>query len=349
MRLLQNLHDPTLPQSVQILSAKLFPQLVQNIYQKGTDVNVPDFDTNRSFAHRIIYVILEAFVNKFGALEREMPLLKRRQLSDEQARSNASSNNSSGGGGEEAKEALALTDYRHMLKVLVNGLKPIVWHLVQLSQKSLPSLEERALYSRMLRSGLSCCDALLGVTEKEEKEILDQFASVFTLLETGNVFRDVIRSNLEFLFRCSNAATVAVAQHFLTKAATVARCFGEILLEFMLPRLPRLGQGDDKPMAEMLVKLFKVRAFLERVGLKSFSHGVCTCSSSLALSRCLRRMSRFWPRTWLRSLRFPSSKPSSASIRPTTLCLSRDCSAPSQAASTNSFTWSCCLCSVACW
>lgn len=133
------------------------------------------------------------------------------------------------------------------------------------------------------------------------KEILDQFGAVFAMLE-NNLFRDVVRSNIEFIFNKVHAsssnqnfviiittsnfflslssslsfvlvlvmtylltstkivqtpATIAMAQQFLTRTPVVARCFGEILLEFLLPRIPTLATMD-KASAELVVKLFKL-------------------------------------------------------------------------------------------
>ena len=260
----QNVLDPTLTPNVQTMSAKLLLAVVTPLAQKGLDrmgaggnpalpsttipMSAPSADQNYPTARRSVVYILETFVNKFGALKREITRL--RELETSLASLSA--------GEKKTKETTKVNDgfqeSRNMLKALVMSLKPVVWNYVSLSQMFYP-VEERLSFCRLLRNGLRCCSILTSYPE--EKEILDQFAAIFAMLE-NNLFRDVIRSNIDFIFDkiVQTPATIALAQQFLSRTPVVARCFGEILLEFLLPRISTLGNGD-KTSAELIVKLFK--------------------------------------------------------------------------------------------
>ncbi len=263
----QNLHDPTLQLGIQTMAAKLLLNLVSPIAAKGGDRAVVPAQPEQKVARRAAVSILETFTNKFCSLKLEIPKFEKIVHASGTANASAAAlvpvlpSQGSSGDRKAQKEYGKLLEHqaecRGMLRALVVGLKPVIWSYVALSPPGMPyPMEERKSFSRLLRNGLRCFDLVIGA--QDEKELLDNFATVFTMLDS-NLFRDVIRSNMQFIFdRTVHApATVAMAQNFLTRVGPVARCFGEVLLEFMLPLLPQLATFE-KPSAELLVKLFKL-------------------------------------------------------------------------------------------
>lgn len=94
---------------------------------------------------------------------------------------------------------------------------------------------------------------------KEEKEILDHFAQVFTYIEARN-FQDVFGSRMPILFDyiVSTPAALTIPQHFLANT-NISKYFADILLTFLVSRLPDLAhtEGAEGERAQTLLRLFK--------------------------------------------------------------------------------------------
>jgi phosphatidylinositol kinase/protein kinase (PI-3 family) len=80
-------------------------------------------------------------------------------------------------------------------------------------------------------------------TSQEEKEILDVFAQIFTVLDVRS-FQDVFGLRMPELFQhiVENPAALAIPQHFLTNNI-ISKYFADILLNFLVGHLSELGSS----------------------------------------------------------------------------------------------------------
>ncbi|OAD77362.1 hypothetical protein PHYBLDRAFT_36397 [Phycomyces blakesleeanus NRRL 1555(-)] len=92
----------------------------------------------------------------------------------------------------------------------------------------------------------------LGTQIPNEKEILDLFSIVFTLLDPA-VFQEIFASQMEFFFNrmLINTTLLHIAQSFLFNEIT-SQGFVGILIRFLVDRIDRLGEEDMHYSAVML-------------------------------------------------------------------------------------------------
>jgi len=122
------------------------------------------------------------------------------------------------------------------------------------------SVEEGLIFTCLLRNGIKCFtiySAGPNPAPQEEKELLDHFAAVFTMVDP-KVFQDVFSLQMPFLFdnMLENQGMLTIPQHFLANPG-VSRIFADILLNFLIDRMRNLASGD-KTVAAVLVRLFKL-------------------------------------------------------------------------------------------
>jgi len=102
-----------------------------------------------------------------------------------------------------------------LFKTLVASLKTIVYMISNSQHQGVPpavfSPSEVQIFLNLLRDGVSCFDMyhlpkIEGTSDipqplnsKEDKEILDAFASILTNLDT-QTFQEIFNSNMQFLF-----------------------------------------------------------------------------------------------------------------------------------------------------
>eukprot|EP01114_Cavostelium_apophysatum_P014185 TRINITY_DN3613_c0_g1_i5.p1 TRINITY_DN3613_c0_g1~~TRINITY_DN3613_c0_g1_i5.p1 ORF type:complete len:3612 (+),score=1106.25 TRINITY_DN3613_c0_g1_i5:200-11035(+) len=240
----RNIHDSTLPFAIQTMSAKLLLNLVECIAKR----NEAD-----GKGRALLVRILDAFVNKFSSLKKQIPKLLSKQVKAHKGTDN-------------------IKDCRLLMKNLVLGLKNIVWGISSCTPNyrgfnanvaHLPktmSLEESLIFTRLLKNGLKCFTIYSSgpnASPTDEKEILDHFAAVFTMVDS-RVFQDVFSLQMNFLFQrtLENQTMLALPQHFLANPS-VSRVFADILLNFLIDRMNDLA-GTDKTPASVLLKLFKL-------------------------------------------------------------------------------------------
>ena len=128
-----------------------------------------------------------------------------------------------------------------LIRTLILGLKTVVWSASNLRTAQPPAAgqaesappaqlqvrkgltkEECLLISRLLKGALKCFpiySADPSSTPSEEKDMLDLFAQVFTVLEVRN-FQDIISVRMQTLFdhMAENQAMLTIPQHFLANA-----------------------------------------------------------------------------------------------------------------------------------
>lgn len=96
-----------------------------------------------------------------------------------------------------------------------------------------------------------------GSIPSDEKDLLDQFGYLFTLLDP-QIFQDVIASNMDFLIERTkdNLALVSIPQYFLAISG-ISRNFAAILARHLMERFEEVGSAN--PIAGAVVlRLFKL-------------------------------------------------------------------------------------------
>ena len=170
-----------------------------------------------------------------------------------------------GGGEGKGKNGSETKEVKQMLKTMILGVKTVVWSVSNSRMTVQPphpvsgavvggmhtlhkgmSEAECLLVARLLNSGLACF-AIYNqgpdTSPQEEKDVLDYFAGVFTVLDVRN-FTHVFLMQMEFLYArvLANNTMSTMLQHFLANS-TVSRAFADILLTFLVGRIDQLGKG----------------------------------------------------------------------------------------------------------
>ncbi|KAK9475364.1 uncharacterized protein V1510DRAFT_427714 [Dipodascopsis tothii] len=313
----RNLQDNTLAASFQTMSAKLLLNLVERI------MKLP----NKVEGRQLIIFILDAFVEKFAALNRnyrnalkhstesiekkaEDPqvLVIRQEEKGDKAVEKTPTPEPEDNDLDEMDLRLAMPiklhadptadlmkDGRYLFKNLLNGLKTIMFGLktcnppppsadinVQQWNETARGFnyEQICIFRKLFREGAAGFAYYASVKDKapteskgsypeslgsnvtigsskEEKELLETFATVFIHIDPA-AFHEVVGPELPRLFDAmfSNASLLHVPQFFLASEPTTSN-FAFILLQFLMDHLEEIGQGD--PMrANFLIRLFKL-------------------------------------------------------------------------------------------
>lgn len=98
---------------------------------------------------------------------------------------------------------------------------------------------------------------LIAPNTREEKDILETFATVFIHLDPA-AFQEIFDASLIDFYQqiVSNAVLLHIPQFFLTNDAT-SPSFAGLLLQFLVERLPDLGSADSLG-SSVLLRLFKM-------------------------------------------------------------------------------------------
>lgn len=179
----------------------------------------------------------------------------------------------------------SVADCRVLVKTLVCGVKTITWGIVSCkangpdfvdanvvqNKQFLP--KETLVYVRLVKYALEALDIytinvspngqavvrpamVQTVRTKEEKEVLEHFAGVFTMM-SPLTFKEIFATTIEFVVDCihKNYALQIVANTFLANPATSAT-FATIVVEYLLARLEEMGSNMDR--SNLYLKLFKL-------------------------------------------------------------------------------------------
>lgn len=141
----------------------------------------------------------------------------------------------------------SVKDVKSLLKTMVLGLKTVVWCVSNYRRPTTAAPEggatmteqELRLVNRFLRWGVPCFSIYRDCIDpgvEEEKEVLDQFAGVFTVLDPHN-FKDVFEGQIPSLFDeiLADSAMLTIPQHLLANA-NAASPFVELLLGYLVER-----------------------------------------------------------------------------------------------------------------
>ncbi|KAH3761988.1 transformation/transcription domain-associated protein [Pelomyxa schiedti] len=253
----RNIHDPTLSFSLQSMSAKLLLNLVEYISKCEAD--------GKAGPRALIIRIFDVFTNKFSTLKTQIPKLLKEPPSDDQ------------------QNLDVIKECRMLLKTLVLGLKNIIWGITSCTQPApnpatptspfaaqsslgayrVAQIEESKTYSTMLKSGIRSFIIFSrghGASPAEEKEILDHFAVVLTMVDP-RIFKDVFETHMPFLFDqiLKNQAILTIPQTFLLQGGfqKISPIFADILLNFLMSKLKCLAE-PEKLVSSVMVRLFKL-------------------------------------------------------------------------------------------
>ncbi|KAI8515281.1 hypothetical protein Bbelb_060940, partial [Branchiostoma belcheri] len=283
----KNVHDDLLPSSIQTMSCKLLLNLVECIKS----------DQDGGNGREILMRMLEVFVLKFHTIakfqlpgifakcknERELdlkaaaipppPTLGKSDKEKEEEKSKPA-------GGQ--FNNFSVSDCRSLVKTLVCGVKTITWGAQSCKTPGETSFgpskqfqpKETAIFSALVRHALCALDIYqINVTPsgqpyiraqnsqtvrmKEEKDVLEHFAGVFTMMNLLT-FKEIFSTTIEFMVEriYHNYALQIVANTFLANPSTSAT-FATILVDYLLDRLEEIGSANIE-RSNLYLKLFKL-------------------------------------------------------------------------------------------
>ncbi|XP_014681160.1 PREDICTED: transformation/transcription domain-associated protein-like [Priapulus caudatus] len=176
---------------------------------------------------------------------------------------------------------LSVPDCRSLVKTLVCGVKTITWGTASckgsndaafVQSKHFQS-KETLVFIRLVKYALASLDIYTinysasgqmslrtpqqqSVRSKEEKEVLEHFAGVFTMMNP-QTFREIFATTIQFTVEriYKNYTLQIVANSFLANPTTSAT-FATILVEYLLERLEDMGSSIEK--SNLYLKLFKL-------------------------------------------------------------------------------------------
>ncbi|XP_053495085.1 transformation/transcription domain-associated protein isoform X3 [Ictalurus furcatus] len=184
-------------------------------------------------------------------------------------------------GEKEDKQTFQVSDCRSLVKTLVCGVKTITWGITSCKAPGeaqfIPNKQlqpkETQIYIKLVKYAMQALDiyqvqiASNGQTYirvancqtvrmKEEKEVLEHFAGVFTMMNPLT-FKEIFQTTVPYMVEriSKNYALQIVANSFLANLSTSA-LFATILVEYLLERLPEMGSNVE--LSNLYLKLFKL-------------------------------------------------------------------------------------------
>ncbi|EJW76387.1 hypothetical protein WUBG_12704, partial [Wuchereria bancrofti] len=162
-----------------------------------------------------------------------------------------------------------------MIRVLVQACKHAVHALkdTHATNHAISPDHEAKIIEQLFRYGLRCLDIYVicpmssqvpstqqrfsnGVRTKEEKEVLELFGSIFTLLNPS-IFKEIISKRIDYFIErlASNYGLQIICSSLLVNSLTSAN-FGDILIRFLMKKLPDLAECSERSF--LWLKLFKI-------------------------------------------------------------------------------------------
>ncbi|XP_039632326.1 transformation/transcription domain-associated protein [Polypterus senegalus] len=182
---------------------------------------------------------------------------------------------------KEDKQTFQVSDCRSLVKTLVCGVKTITWGITSCKAPGeaqfIPNKQlqpkETQIYIKLVKYAMQALDIyqvqIAGngqtyirvancqtVRMKEEKEVLEHFAGVFTMMNPLT-FKEIFQTTVPYMVEriSKNYALQIVANSFLANPSTSA-LFATILVEYLLERLPEMGSNIE--LSNLYLKLFKL-------------------------------------------------------------------------------------------
>ena len=352
----KNIHDETLPTSIQTMSCKLLLNLVDCIRNYNHDESI-----DPAVTRDLLVRMLQVFVDKFKTIAQlQVPYLKLKHAEKESTSasspgtaSNASNTPNSSkptpmetnqdvkqedtkdsklngndadlkekekdmlqklGAAPNVTQNYSVPDCKALVKTLVSGVKTITWGCANSKHVSDPEKvfqpKEVLIFIRFVKWAMQALDiytinvpgssqapiaaprasgAPIVGRSKEEKEVLEHFAGVFTLL-SPTTFREIFSTTIDYVVDRIhvNPALQAVANTFLANVQT-SPVFATILVEYLLQHMEEMGTQADR--SSLYLKLFKLVfgsvslfAAQNEQMLKPHLHQIVNKSMELAMS-----------------------------------------------------------------
>lgn len=285
----KNVHDQTLPTTIQTMSCKLLLNLVECIRQRS---ELENSNQGRELLGRM----LEVFVLKFKTITKQhLPIImnkaKQQQLSgadvkaeDTRAAINELNDDKDSGKskfGFPASQAMNynIGDYRSLIKTLICGVKTITWgcancKTMDATQTKQFQPKETLVFIRLVKWALQSLDVYTigphmvgGVTQqgkppqqtvrsKEEKEVLEHFSGIFSMMHP-QTFQEIFSLTIDYLVEkiFKNCALQVVGNSFLANPVT-SPIFATVLVEYLLERMDDMGSNVER--SNLYLRLFKL-------------------------------------------------------------------------------------------
>ncbi|KAM3592100.1 uncharacterized protein V6R79_012555 [Siganus canaliculatus] len=184
-------------------------------------------------------------------------------------------------GEKDDKQTFQVSDCRSLVKTLVCGVKTITWGITSCKAPGeaqfIPNKQlqpkETQIYIKLVKYAMQALDIYQvqvannqqtyirvancqTVRMKEEKEVLEHFAGVFTMMNPLT-FKEIFQTTVPYMVEriSKNYALQIVANSFLANLSTSA-LFATILVEYLLERLPEMGSNVE--LSNLYLKLFKL-------------------------------------------------------------------------------------------
>jgi hypothetical protein len=127
-----------------------------------------------------------------------------------------------------------------MVKTLILGLKNVIFVILNNENNKIQKVQhDHKIYIKLFRNGLECFPILKDSIENsnEEKENLESFASLFTVLPMPT-FQEIFTQQLPHLYEkfLESQNYLAIPNHFLGHASC-SNYFSEILIKFLLKKM----------------------------------------------------------------------------------------------------------------
>ncbi|CAH2988559.1 unnamed protein product [Chilo suppressalis] len=318
----KNVHDESLPTSIQTMSCKLLLNLVDCIRQRSESEGAAA--GAQPHGRQLLMRILEVFVLKFKTISKlQLPALMAKckqstpatastttagatpstpttpapgtpavEIKMEEEKPTPDFLDSMSKPEEKSKigfpssqmNNLNVGDYRTLVKTLVCGVKTITWGCASCKtttategastatiagQKQF-SARETLVFIRLVRWGLQSLDiytlaaprapatppAQPHVRSKEEKEVLEHFSGVFSMMNP-QTFQEIFTATISHMVERinKNMTLQIIANTFLSNPAT-SPIFATVLVEYLLKRMEEMGSNVER--SNLYLRLFKL-------------------------------------------------------------------------------------------
>lgn len=283
----KNIHDETLPTSIQTMSCKLLLNLVDCIRAQKNDDSFPS-PTPRE----LLMTMLKVFTQKFHTIAKlQMPAIiqkwKTLNSSDTANREMTGidilpeSFSKLTSIGFPIPTSLNVVEYRSLVKTLICGVKTITYgiNLTDNSQQKMPVTfqpDEILIFIDLFKWALEALDIYMisvpnpgtsptsaqqkPITQmprsKDEKELLEHFSGLFLTMSAQN-FQEIFSSTIDFMVEriSQNIALQVIANSFLA-SPTTSPLFATVLIEYLLERMDEMGSNIER--SNLYLRLFKL-------------------------------------------------------------------------------------------
>ncbi|KAG6555625.1 hypothetical protein Mapa_002860 [Marchantia paleacea] len=267
----RNVHDSSLPLSVQTTCVRLMLNLVETIFSRRVDQH------SKEEGRALLGRILDAFVSKFGTLKHMIPqLLEGGDTEDGKERPSLRSRlelpvQSALNLPVPPEHSKEVSDCKQLIKTLIMGMKTLVWSITHFNatQMQVPQApgapppggpkgmreDEVRLASGILKSGVYCL--ALFKEKDEEKDMFTHYSSVFAVMEHRNLM-DMFSLCMPHLFECM-LGNQQLLQIFSTLLQTqkVTRHFADVLVNYLVNYKLEVLKQPDLPAAKLVLQLFR--------------------------------------------------------------------------------------------